>query len=553
MNKINLKTKVQVVLMLITLHFSLFTLVGCSDTWDDHYPSEQTNGTESLLQLIQADPQLSDFLKVAKATHLYNNMHITPVTYADLLGADQALTVWAPKNGTFNADSLVALCQTNKGDSLVGQQFMANHIAHNVYNMNSSTDKSIKLFNEKLVHLLPQSFGSTPVLSNSFNMPAKNGLLHVIDHQAPFAYNVYEAITCLDDLKHVGDFFLRFEKQELDEDRSVVADIVEGQKIYSDSVMVRKNILFRSVDNIISEDSAFAMLVPTKEMWDAAVAEAKPYFNFGSVEKADSIEDYWVNMSLIRDLFYNKSMQRGIQDSIFTTSYSYGSYPYHVYYKPFEEGGIMNKSVIKDSLLCSNGSIYNLAKWPFTKEQLYFHPIHVQGERESNIIEYNLCTMNYRSAIGDTISGNGYLDIVPKNSTSNWNATFKVRNTLSGTYDICAVILPKTVANSFTHDFKPNKFKVTISYVDVDGKKVDLNIKDEYENDPYHVDTVKIATVTLPVCYYNQLDTDVKVQLKCNITSRQTQYSREMFLDCIYLRPSKEETASAKARKEANK
>ncbi len=539
---------------IISLFAAAVFTASCSDTWDDHYPTEQTNGTESLLQIMEKNPQLSDFLKVAKATHLYNNMHATPVTYADLLGSDLALTVWAPQNGTFNTDSLLALCQTAKGDSLVGQQFVGNHIAHNVYNMNSLTKANVKMFNDKFMSLNPQSLNGTSAVS--VNTPATNGLLHVINKNVPFAYNIYEGLTCLDEFSHIGSFLTMFEKQELDENRSIVAGIEDGQKVYSDSVMVRENILFRTIDNIISEDSSFAMIVPSKEMWDKAVEEAKPYFNFEGMAKADSIQNYWLNMSLIQDLIYNQNMQRSVSDSIFTTSYSMREWPYHVYYKPYAEGGLLSPANIKDSIPCSNGVFYRLAKWPFTQQDLYFRPITMQAENESHIVEDNkLCTYNYRAAIGDSISGNGYLDIVPKNSTSNWKTTFEIRNTLSGTYDICAVILPKTVYNSFTRDFKPNQFKATIFYDDASGREQSMRADNggKFNNDPYKVDTVKLATVTLPVCAYQQQNAVLRVQLECSMTSRETSFSREMYLDCIYLRPSKETENSAKARKEGKK
>ena len=85
---------------------------SCSDTWSDHFDMEGTNGNATLLQLVENNPQLSDFHAVLKATHVYNNNHRTGVTFADLLGSDQTLTVWAPVNGTFNVDSLLELCQT---------------------------------------------------------------------------------------------------------------------------------------------------------------------------------------------------------------------------------------------------------------------------------------------------------------------------------------------------------------------------------------------------------------------------------------------------------
>jgi hypothetical protein len=43
-----------------------------------------------------------------------------------------------------------------------------------------------------------------------------------------------------------------------------------------------------------------------------------------------------------------------------------------------------------------------------------------------------------------------------------------------------------------------------------------------------------------PVCNYNQTNTKFSLKLKCNILARDnSKYSREMYLDCIYLRPKK--------------
>ena len=532
-------------------------IVGCSDSWNEHYDMADANGTESLLQLVENNPQLSDFLSLLKATHTYNNNHRTSVTFADLLNADQTLTVWAPVNGTFNIDSLLALCQTEQGDSTVGQHFVMNHIAHNLYNMNVATKEDVKMLNDKYLKLNSKALYNASVLPNEYNLPATNGLLHIIDDDAQYTYNIYEGLTSMSEFSYIGKFLSHYEKQELDENLSIQAGIVDGKKVYSDSVMVKENILFRVFDRIMSEDSTFAMLAPDQQTWQPVYEEASRYFNFGSVEKADSLTDYWTNVSLIRDLIFNRNVQRSEKDSIFTTSVNAAEWPYHVYYKPFEPGGLMDPANIKDSLLCSNGYIYRIKQWPFTAEDLYFHPIVVQGEREANLTSYKDCTLNYRSAIGDSISGNGYVDIVPRTSTSNWTATFEIRNTLSGTYDICAVILPKTVYLANSRDFKQNKFKATLNYVDEQGEARSINYDTEMTNNPYCVDTVLIGRFTFPVCNYQQPDATVSLQLQCSITNRQTTYSREMFLDCIYLKPVSEDDKTvaeeAKRRKEARK
>ena len=179
----------------------------------------------------------------------------------------------------------------------------------------------------------------------------------------------------------------------------------------------------------------------------------------------------------------------------------------------------------------------------------------MQGEREANLTAYKDCTLNYRMAIGDTISGNGYLDIVPRASTSNWTATFEVRNTLSGTYNIYAVILPKTVYLANSRDFKPNKFKATLNYMDENGEQQSIAFNKEISNNAYKVDSVLIGQFTFPVCNYQQQEATVSLQLQCSITNRQTNFSREMFLDCIYLKPvsEAEESEETKTRKEARR
>lgn len=536
--------------------WGLGALSSCSDTWDEHYDVAGANGTSSILQLVKDNPQLSDFLSVLQKTHIYNNNHRTKVTFSDLLDADQTLTVWAPVNDTFNVDSLLTLCETQKGDSTVGLHFVMNHIAHNLYNMNVETNEHVKMLNDKYLTLGSKSIFNANVVEDMYNLPAKNGLLHVIDNDAQYTCNIYEGLTSMSEFSHIGAFLSRYEKQELDEQRSIQAGIEDGKKVYSDSVMVKENALFRVFDQIMSEDSTFAMLVPNRETWEPAYEKARRYFNFGSVEKADSISEYWTNVTLMRDLIFNRNVQRSEEDSIFTTSYSNREWPYHVYYNPYEAGGLMDPANIQNTLPCSNGEIYRVKDWPFQPENVYFRPITTQGEREGSVLNYKECTMSYRAAIGDTISGNAYMDIVPANSTSNWTATYEIRNTLSGTYDICLVILPKTVYLANSRDFKPNKFKATLNYMDETGKPQSIDYNTEMSNDPYKADTVVVGRFTFPVCNYQQQDATVSLEIQCSITRRQTNYSREMFLDCIYLKPVSEDEIIAdetKQRKEVRK
>lgn len=530
-------------------------LAGCADTWDEHYEPSLGNGTETLLQLVKSDSQLSDFNKLLEATHLYNNVRRTPVTYSEFLASDQTLTVWAPVNGSFNIDSLMELCQTEQGDSSVAQHFVANHISRNLYNMNSATSESVRMLNDKFLGLTPTTLGLSPVDDACCNVPAKNGILHKLTKEAPYLYNVYEGLTSLPQYSHIGDYIRKYEKLELDEKNSVVSGLEEGKKVYSDSVMYQYNSLFRIFDYINSEDSTFFMLAPNKALWDEQYAKAKKYFNYGNVEKADSLCGYWTNVALIQDLIYNSNVQRSVNDSIFSTAYSPLTWPYHRYYYPFGEDGIITRADIQSYQECSNGIIYNIGSWPFTAEELYFRPITIQAEREANLRTKKDCTFNYRSVNNELVSGNGYLDIVPAKSTSNWTAVFELANTLSGSYDVCAVILPKTVYLSNSKDTKPNKFTASVTYLDEEGKEKTTSFNTAVQNDGVSVDTVVIGRVDLPVCGYGLQNTNVILTLKCNVGTRETKFSREMFLDCIYMKPvtEEEQASESNSRKEVRK
>ncbi|MDE6011832.1 MAG: hypothetical protein K2G91_03760, partial [Prevotella sp.] len=82
------------------------------------------------------------------------------------------------------------------------------------------------------------------------------------------------------------------------------------------------------------------------------------------------------------------------------------------------------------------------------------------------------------------------------------------------------------------------------NYVATDGsvKSFDCNKdsnKDGFISDPEKVDTVVLAEAfPFPTTNFSQNTSKVSLTLKCSITARQNaNYSREMLLDCIYLRP----------------
>ena len=531
-------------MMMVTV--AALAAAACTDTWDEHYGNEGGPiSDKSLLQLVEEAGDLNDFLKVLQSTHVFNNNKPTGVTYAELLASDQTFTVWAPKDGTFNVDSLLAECATGvRGDSMCGQHFVQNHIAH--YVTNSTDTKSTIMLNGKYLASEPGNFEGVGYAAGRSGQPARNGLLHVMSGELPYLYNIYEGLTTLEDYLSIGAFFKRYEELELNEAASIQSGIVDGQIIYSDSVLDRNNILFGTFENISEEDSNFIMLVPDAQIWDKVYDEAKQYFNFGSANKADSLQEYYAHLAVIRDLVYNRNVGcQHMADSVYSTSYVIGDEErHHVYYKPLAPGGIFSSSYVSDTLDASNGVFYNLYEWPFTPEDIYFYPVKAEAEAGSLLREYSGCTYAATGDVGRDSISYGYLTVTPTSSTRpNWTVTFDVPNVLSGTYDVCVVTVPRRAVNPNDQITLPCRFTGAVNYEDESGTKLTQEYEDYCIPDVYKMDTVKVGTFKVPVTSYGQPEAKVQVSLTCRLqtTTDRRNYYPTMIIDCIYFKPSKEE------------
>lgn len=517
----------------------LIACTSCSDSWDDHYDTATSGSEQTLWHEISANSNLSDFSSVLSNTYIYRHHKKSTVSYADLLNSGQAFTVWAPQNGTFNKDSLIALCKTAIGDSCVEKMFVKNHIARSTFSLVGDSD-DVTLMNTK--HL---TFGSGKIgdaTISSANNRAKNGILHIINKDLSYQYNIYEALANMDQFKSMGNFLRGFEKDSLDEEKSLSSGLVDGVPVYIDSVLIEKNAMLDGFGYINSEDSSYLMVAPSATGFTEAYDSIAKYFNYAYINKADSLQRYWTYRAIMDDEFFNMNIQKSPKDSLVSTRYNIRKWKDHVFYKPFATGGILNQSTNK--IACSNGILYQTDKWPFKYKDTFFKEITMEAEKESNLVSSSLCNYNIRYLSADSISNHSYIDIVASPATSNWTVTYNIDNTLAGTYDICAVILPNNVYNTVKPDTRPNKFKATLKYYDVKGKQQTYNCGNAtFTNNINKVDTIVLAKAfKFPTCNYKQDKTTVTLTLTCSILARESStYLRETFIDCIYLKPISEQ------------
>jgi hypothetical protein len=382
------------------------------------------------------------------------------------------------------------------------------------------------------------------------NTRTSNGIFHILEQGLLYKHNLYEMFCDNPSLSLIGDNLRRFNEDVFDPDASVSNGVIDGVPIYVDSVVNERNRLLDAIGYLNAEDSTYLVVAPTTEGWNEAYAEASSYFKFDeTVDKRDSLQQYYTMCALMEDAIFNMTNQKSIYDSLISVPYIHtsqtfdkGKKVYHVFYKPFEPGGIMYGET---PLQCSNGILYTAQKWPFNPTDTYFKEIYDEGEDTYLILDYNKCSYSNRTATGDSISNNKYLRITPLKATDNWDVTFQLNGTLSGSYDVYAILLPKTVYDPNETKLRPCKFKSTINYVDEKGKAASFACvneedgKTEFTSDPLHVDTVLLARgFQFPACNYGQSNTNYSIKIQCSIlTSQNAKYSRDMLLDCIYLRP----------------
>lgn len=513
------------------------TFTACSE-WDDHYDNlqEQTGSNQTLWQTLQQRSELSDFCEVLKNTMVYKHHRKTSVSYADLLNGAQTFTVFAPVNGTFNKDSVLSLLATNRGDSMVVRSFVGNHMSYNLAT-NVSRPTEFFLLNTKRATIGNDLALDVPIKES--NIKADGGILHVMQRTLPYRHNLYEIM--LNDPRYslIGEQLSSYEHDEFNPAQSVEGGMVDGEQIYVDSVFIERNRLLDQIGKLADEDSSYIFVVPTANEWQRVWDEAMSYFRYDStVENGDSLQRFWANHALLNDAVFSRTIQSSPTDSLITYQYDRRYPQYHVFHKPFEQGGILYGATPTEY---SNGTLYTTAQWPYTPQTSYQRELKAEGERTGLILENTVCTYTTRVHAADSVSENEYLVITPEKNTSNWSMTFKLENTLAGTYDICAVILPANIYNP-NATLKPCMFNAEINYVDENGVAHTFDCgKVKFTNDPTRTDTVVLAeNFVFPVCNYNQTNMKFSVRLKCNILARDnSKYSREMFLDCIYLRPKK--------------
>ena len=266
----------------------------------------------------------------------------TPVSYAEVLKGGRSFTLFAPVNGTFNKDSILSLVITAKGDSAVERFFVWNHLSQNLVS-SDGTNKKFRMLNYKNVSFANNTVNEVSVKES--NIHSKNGIMHVMNDQLPYMKTIYEALVALPQFKSHGEFLASYNEDVFDEDASVSSGVVDGKKVYVDSVVYERNKLVNAIGYIDEEDSTYHVVVPTEAGWNKALKEAMECFVFPKNNpKADSLQRYYAYRALMDNAVFSETTQPSINDSVRSKWYSRLYPEYSVFYKPFSSDGIFGKA-----------------------------------------------------------------------------------------------------------------------------------------------------------------------------------------------------------------
>ena len=354
---------------------ALMAVPSCTDTWSEHYLTEDAyTANESLWEVLEGREDLSNFREIIEKAKFYRDEHhpaftiegedTVYYTFKDVLNGNTPVTVWAPANEAMTQeewDKFAAMAETD-GYNLQ-QQFLGNHIALYRKTMTKSGQETFRLINSKFatVNYDDSKLQKSNVVEK--NIGARNGLLHVLESQNEFLFNLYEYIKFSGEVNTFSEYLVKRDTLYFEPSKSIEGLPDEnGNPTYVDSVYVLNNMMFdmnsenpTSIDandawmnnlnmfhaQLNTEDSAFVMIVPTDIAWETVTNKLKPYYKYVSTyprmdktkigstkastssifgarksyengkgyETVDSLQDVNINMDIITPLVFNVNLQ----------------------------------------------------------------------------------------------------------------------------------------------------------------------------------------------------------------------------------------------------
>lgn len=481
----------------------LLVFTACTDDHFDIQPST-VSGSNTIWQNVEANADLDSVAMILRRCKVMKSQtdKSAKQTYAELLATSQQLTAWLPKNGTFNAkqylDELDSAAVLRAKDEMAGtraeydvaNRFARNHIARFNYESNMG-EQRIALMNSKIVNYNAGegTFNGVKLDAANANILSSNGMLHVLDGESQFAYNIFERLQVDSRFAKIYGDIDKYNVYTFSSSSSTQGSMNHnGSMEYVDSVWSRTNSLISDarLNDLTDEDSLFVSVIPTDAAYEAARQKLQGLFKYAkSYNYAwDESKRDWTNKGTNALKFNTDSLTNyNVTDRILSaSSFSVGynsegpvttsnpqAFLNHVltadslntnvglviYNK--DKGNvnpIFDGQTADDAIKASNGYIFAVDNYNYDPSYSFIQKININGRNTAQVTgstseqaQYvTLDNENQNAEVNvDALGVDNFYYYFPVSGNSQLNIDFKLNRVISTKYKISIVLLPNRV------------------------------------------------------------------------------------------------------------
>lgn len=481
-------------------------LLGFTACTDDHFDIQPStvSGSNTIWQNVEANADLDSVAMILRRCKVMKSQtdKSAKQTYAELLATSQQLTAWLPKNGTFNAkqylDELDSAAVLRAKDEMAGtraeydvaNRFARNHIARFNYESNMG-EQRIALMNSKIVNYNAGegTFNGVKLDAANANILSSNGMLHVLDGESQFAYNIFERLQVDSRFAKIYGDIDKYNVYTFSASSSTQGSMNHnGSMEYVDSVWSRTNSLISDawLDKLTDEDSLYVSVIPTDAAYEAARQKihglfkyAKNYNYAWDASKrdwtnkgtnalkfnTDSLTTYNVTSGILSassfSVGYNSegpvttSNPQAFLNHVLTADSLNSSADLVIYNK--DKGNvnpIFDGQTADDAIKASNGYIFAVDNYNYDPSYSFIQKININGRNTAQVTgstseqaQYvTLDNENQNAEVNvDALGVDNFYYYFPVSGNSQLNIDFKLNNVLSTKYKISIVLLPNRV------------------------------------------------------------------------------------------------------------
>lgn len=507
----NIYPKLFKILMVIT---SLWILNSCTEKWEDHYNEESFDIPDKTLKEIIPDyPEISVFFQMLEISG-----------YDKIIDASQSYTIWAPVNEALNGIDL--------SDTDLINEIVQNHIARSRFTTSGIDNQLIRMLNGKYINFVQEgsaySFGNNTIIK--LNVPATNGLFHIIEGYVPYMNNLWEYIGRTENLDSLRTYLYSQDNKIFDPFNSTEIGVNDNGEAVYDSVFIFSNAVLSKIGAINVEDSIYTAILPDNTAWNEAYGRIENYFNFPEDAGSKLRQREQTQWTLVQDiLFDNRITQPETLDSLTSTNRN-------VFYNPPQL--FINTQMAE----LSNGLAYVTSLMPYADTASWFKEIRVEAEN-SNGRENSSSSIYLRNSYGSglDVSKKKYILVDPTSSEP--SVEFSIPNTLSAKYNMYCVFVPATIIDPT--NITPTKVKFKLTYIRRSNGSTFIKSITPANNVSNPISMTKMFVDQFDFEYANVVDEEyeriaVKLEVINDVTTEEEQagdYSRTMRIDCIIFEP----------------